>query len=214
MIAFALLLTSMQPSPAEADPVAAAEAAYANGDYDDAAEKFGALYEQTDDPVNQYRQAQALRLGGRDAEAADGSASGVDHAEAVGFDTIVAKGVDLARGLPEGGFVAGFSLGALPAQAIAHTKPGVAGLVLLHGGDVPVGTFGEVWPSSVAVQIHLAEGDTWCALDEAREFAGATDADLHVCSGEAHLFTDSSFHEYDEAATASVLERMLAFLDR
>ena len=140
--------------------------------------------------------------------------AGVDHAEAVGFDTIVAKGVDLARGLPEGGVVAGFSLGALPAQAIAHTKPGVAGLVLLHGGDVPVGTFGEVWPSSVAVQIHLAEGDTWCALDEAREFAGATDADLHVYSGEAHLFTDSSFHEYDEAATASVLERMLAFLDR
>lgn len=71
MIAFALLLVSLQPTPAQADPVAAAESAYANGDYDDAAEKFGALYEETGDPVNQYRQAQALRLGGRDGEAAD-----------------------------------------------------------------------------------------------------------------------------------------------
>ena len=138
--------------------------------------------------------------------------AGVDHAEAVGFPNIIAKGVDLARELPDGGFVAGFSLGALPAQAIAHTKPGVAGLVLLHGGDVPVGTFGEVWPSSVPVQIHLAEGDAWCPIDDAREFAEATDAELHVYPGDGHLFTDSSFHEYHEAATASVLGRMLTFL--
>ena len=137
---------------------------------------------------------------------------GVNHAEAIGFPNLIAKGVDLARELPDGGFVAGISLGALPAQAIAHTKPGVAGLVLLHGGDVPVGTFGEVWPTSVAVQIHLAEGDEWCPIDDAREFAEATDAELHVYPGDGHLFTDSSFHEYHEAATASVLGRMLTFL--
>lgn len=166
--------------------------------------------------------ADALRRAGHqvtapdlfDGETFDEIQAGVDHAQEVGFDTIVAKGVDLARDLSAGGFVAGFSLGALPAQAIAHTKPGVAGLVLLHGGDVPVGTFGEVWPSSVPVQIHLAEGDSWCSMAEAEEFATATSAELFAYPGDGHLFTDSSFHEHDDAATASVLERMLAFLPR
>lgn len=138
--------------------------------------------------------------------------AGVDHAEAIGFPNVIAAGVEHARDLPDGGFVAGFSLGTLPAQAIAHTKPGVAGLVLLHGGDVPVDTFGEVWPSSVPVQIHLSEQDAWCAMDEAQSFASATGAELFAYPGDAHLFTDSSFHEHDEAATALVLERMLAFL--
>lgn len=149
-----------------------------------------------------------------DGDTFDEIQAGVDHAQEVGFDTIVANGVDLARDLPPGAFVAGFSLGALPAQAIAHTKPAVAGLVLLHGGDVPVGTFGEVWPSSVPVQIHLAEDDAWCSMAEAEEFATATSGELFAYPGDGHLFTDASFHEYDAEATASVLERMLAFLAR
>ncbi|MEM7286980.1 MAG: dienelactone hydrolase family protein [Actinomycetota bacterium] len=138
--------------------------------------------------------------------------AGVDHAEQIGFPTLIAEGVDLARQLPDGGVVAGFSLGGLPAQAIAHTKPGVAGLVLLHGGDVPVDTFGEVWPTSVSVQVHVAEHDPWCPVEDARTFVEATDGELHSYPGDAHLFTDSSHQEYDDAATALVLERLLAFL--
>ena len=138
--------------------------------------------------------------------------AGVDHAEELGFPNVIAKGVDLGGQVPDGGFVAGFSLGALPAQAIAHTKPGVAGLVLLHSGDVPVDTFGEVWPTTVPVQIHLAKGDGWCPMEDAQSFAEATGAELFAYQGDGHLFTDSSFHEYDAAATSLVLERMLSFL--
>ena len=35
---------------------------------------------------------------------------GVNHAEAIGFPNLIAKGVDLARELPDGGFVAGIIL--------------------------------------------------------------------------------------------------------
>ena len=138
--------------------------------------------------------------------------AGVDHAQTVGFDTIVAAGAACAHGLDEPTVVAGFSLGALPAQAIAHTHPLAAGLVLIHGGDVPADTFGELWPSSVPVQVHVAREDPWCALAEVEAFAGATDAELHTYPGDAHLFTDSSFHEYDAAAAALVAERTLAFV--
>lgn len=138
--------------------------------------------------------------------------AGVDHAETLGFDHIVARGVDLARDLPDGAVVAGFSLGALAAQAIAHTKPGVGGLVLIHGGDVPVGAFGEVWPPSVPVQVHVAEEDPWCPLADVQAFAEATGAELFTYPGAAHLFTDVSFDEYDSQATASVIDRTLAFL--
>jgi len=62
------LLLAVAPAP---DPAAAAESAYARGDYEEAADGFGALYEQTRDPAHKYGQAQALRLAGRDREAAD-----------------------------------------------------------------------------------------------------------------------------------------------
>ena len=71
MIVFLLTLTLGLAAAPTDDPVAGAEAAYAAGDYDDAAARFGALYEQTEDPAHKYAQAQALRLAGRDSEAAD-----------------------------------------------------------------------------------------------------------------------------------------------
>ncbi len=138
--------------------------------------------------------------------------AGVDHADELGFDNIVAAGTTHAQGLAEPTVVAGFSLGSLPAQAIAHTHPMAAGLVLIHGGDVPADTFGEVWPASVPVQVHASQRDPWCALDEVEAFVAAVGADLHTYPGDAHLFTDSSFHEHDAAAAGLVLERTLAFL--
>ena len=49
----------------------------------------------------------------------------------------------------------------------------------------------------------------------AREIAATVDeAELFLYPGDAHLFTDSSLPSYDAAATALVLERVLAFLAR
>ena len=39
-------------------------------------------------------------------------------------------------------------------------------------------------------------------------------AELFLYPGSRHLFTDRSWEEYDEASTALVIERTLAFLDR
>jgi dienelactone hydrolase len=55
------------------------------------------------------------------------------------------------------------------------------------------------------------EGD----IDAARPFVEATaGAELFLYPGGEHLFTDSSLTAYDEALTAVVLQRSLAFLDR
>ena len=50
--------------------------------------------------------------------------AGVAHAEAIGFESIMAAGVEFAESLPGGLVYAGFSLGVLPAQKLAQTRPG------------------------------------------------------------------------------------------
>ena len=68
-------------------------------------------------------------------------ADGVGYAEQVGFATIVERGRRAAEGLPNDMVYAGFSLGVLPAQMLAQTRPGAKGAVLLHG-CVPPSEFG------------------------------------------------------------------------
>jgi dienelactone hydrolase len=47
-----------------------------------------------------------------------------DLREGVGFPEIIRRGSDAAKGLPAEIVYAGFSLGVLPAQALAQTRPG------------------------------------------------------------------------------------------
>ena len=49
---------------------------------------------------------------------------GVGYAESVGFDTIIERGRLAADSLPNEVVYAGFSLGVLPAQMLAQTRPG------------------------------------------------------------------------------------------
>lgn len=143
---------------------------------------------------------------------------GIAHAGAIGFGEVSERGVRAARGLPDDLVVVGSSLGVMPAQALAQTRPGVRGAVLLHA-CVPVEEFSPAWPDSVPVQVHgmaddpifRDEGD----LDAARTLvASAADAELFLYPGDQHLFTDSSLSSHDEAATGLVLERVLPFLAR
>lgn len=66
---------------------------------------------------------------------------GVGYAERVGFDTIIERGRVAADGLPNEIVYAGFSLGVLPAQMLAQTRPGAKGALLFHG-CVPTSEFG------------------------------------------------------------------------
>jgi dienelactone hydrolase len=113
---------------------------------------------------------------------------------------------------------AGFSLGALVAHMLAQTRPGAAGALLYHHGDVPITTFGPSWPRRVALQIHVNEHDPWCELGVVEEFVAVAGehapAELFVYPGTTHLFLDPGLEDFEQASAGLALERTLAFLSR
>ena len=139
---------------------------------------------------------------------------GVGHAESLGFETILERGRRAAEGLPSELVYAGLSLGVMPAQLLAQTRPGARGAVLLHG-CVPVSEFGGAWPDGVPVQLHTMEDDDWGDVDVARSLTEAVErAELFLYRGDRHLFTDRSFADYDDAAATLLIGRVLGFLER
>jgi dienelactone hydrolase len=142
---------------------------------------------------------------------------GMEYAEQLGFpDEIIARGEQAADALPNGLVYAGFSLGVVPAQKLAQTRPGARGALLFYS-CVPVAFFGESWPDDVPVQIHgmdadpifVDEGD----LDAARAIVESTDkAELFLYPGSEHYFADSSLPSYDAEAAALLTRRVLDFL--
>jgi dienelactone hydrolase len=140
---------------------------------------------------------------------------GVGYAKAVGFGTIGERGRLAADGLPNELVYGGFSLGALPAQLLAQTRPGAKG-ALLFSAAFPASEFGGSWPPGVPLQIHMMEGDEWAAEDlpAARELVQTIDgAELFLYPGDRHLFADSSLPDYDEGAATLLQQRVLAFLE-
>ena len=140
---------------------------------------------------------------------------GVGYAKQVGFDTILERGRAAADGLPDGLVYAGVSLGVMPAQLLAQTRPGARGALLLSAA-LPPSEFGGAWPAEVPLQIHMMEDDEWAAEDlpAARELTGTVDAaELFLYRGDRHLFADRSLPDYDEAAAALLEQRVLAFLE-
>ncbi|MGH9289938.1 MAG: dienelactone hydrolase family protein [Acidimicrobiales bacterium] len=139
-------------------------------------------------------------------------ADGMGYAKQVGLDTIDERGRRTADGLPNDIVYAGFSLGAMPAQMLAQTRPGAKGALLLHA-SVPPSEFGGPWPEGVPLQIHTMEDDELGDVDVARELAETIEtAHLFLYPGDRHLFTDSSLPDYDEGAATLVKQRVLAFL--
>jgi dienelactone hydrolase len=141
---------------------------------------------------------------------------GVGYAREVGFGTIGKRGRVAADGLPNELVYAGFSLGAMPAQELAQTRPGAKGALLFHAA-FPASEFGGPWPPGVPLQIHMMEDDEWAAEDlpAARELTGTTEgAELFLYPGDRHLFADNSLPDYDESAATLLEQRVLAFLKR
>jgi dienelactone hydrolase len=108
------------------------------------------------------------------------------------------------------------SLGVLPAQKLAQTRPGARGAVLMYS-CVPVSEFGESWPEGVPVQIHGMDADPFFVdegdIDAARAIVASTsDAELFLYPGDQHYFADSSLPSYDPEATALLTKRVLEFL--
>jgi dienelactone hydrolase len=148
----------------------------------------------------------------------DDLADGVAYAGETGFDTIIERGRAAAEGLPSELVYGGFSLGVLPAQMLAQTRPGARGALLFHA-SVPTSEFGGSWPLGVPVQIHAMDGDEFFVgegdIDAARALVeSTTDAELILYPGKQHLFADSSLPSYDQEAAELLTERVLGFLDR
>lgn len=138
--------------------------------------------------------------------------AGVAHAAAVGFDALVARGAAAVRDLPPDLVYAGFSLGVLPAQHLALTRPGARGALFLSG-CVPVADLARPWPGGLPLQIHVAAGDPEGDAAVARQFAAAVGpAALFLYPGDRHLFADPSLRGYDPDAAALLTRRVLAFL--
>jgi dienelactone hydrolase len=141
---------------------------------------------------------------------------GVQHAaKELGFDTVRERGRAASEGLPDQIVYAGFSLGAMPAQELAQTRPGAQGALLFHSA-IPASEFGSDWPEDVPLQIHIMENDPWAGEDipAARELAENEDAELFLYPGNVHLFADNSTSDYDADASALLRERVIAFLNR
>ena len=145
-------------------------------------------------------------------------AEGVGHAQEIGMDAVIDRGRAAVEDLPAELVYAGFSLGVLPAQALAQTRPGARGALLVEA-FVPPSEFGGGWPPGVPVQVHGNDRDEFFAGDgdlaAAQAFVASTpDAELFVYPGDAHLFSDESLPTYDEEATALLVDRALRLLSR
>lgn len=151
-----------------------------------------------------------------DGKTFDDLDKGVGFAQEVGFGEILRRGKAAAAELAADIVYAGFSLGVMPAQSLAQTRPGARGAIL-YSAAVPASEFSGSWPEGVPLQIHMMDADPWGEEDRPAAEAlvkEVADAELFLYPGSSHLFADSSLKDYDEQAAALLKERTRAFLDR
>jgi dienelactone hydrolase len=154
-----------------------------------------------------------------DGRTFDSIDEGMAYAEELGFpEGVLSRGEQAAEALPAELVYVGFSLGVLPAQKLAQTRPGARGAVLCYS-CVPLEFFGGSWPQDVPVQVHgmdadpifVDEGD----IDAARVLVEqADDGELFLYPGDQHYFADSSLPSYDADAAAQLSRRVRDFLAR
>lgn len=142
--------------------------------------------------------------------------AGMAFVEDLGFPKVIERGKQAVDRLPAELVYAGFSLGVVPAQMLAQTRPGSRGALFFHA-CLPVSEFDAPWPKGVPVQIHAMDGDSFFVdegdINAARaivEVAG--EAEMFLYPGQQHLFTDSSLPSYDAEATRLLMGRVLTFL--
>jgi dienelactone hydrolase len=146
----------------------------------------------------------------------DSIEKGMSFVKEIGFDEVLARGERTVESLPSELVFAGFSLGVVPAQKLAQTRPGARGALLFYS-CIPVSEFGQTWPKGVPVQIHGMDADHYFVgegdIDAARALINeAEDAELFLYPGDQHYFADNSLPSYDAEASTLLLQRVLAFL--
>lgn len=144
---------------------------------------------------------------------------GVAFRDETGIPELMRRATEALEKLPAELVYAGFSMGAVPAQSLAATRPGARAAVLMHG-VVPLETIGvEAWPGGVHVQAHYKIGDPWVDAAGVESFeisvrASGAPIEIYTYPGDGHLFADPDGPDYDRAAAELMLGRELAFLER
>lgn len=146
----------------------------------------------------------------------DSIEEGMSFVAELGFGEVMARGERAVEDLPAELVYAGFSLGVVPAQMLAQTRPGARGALFFYS-CVPVSEFGQSWPKGVPVQVHGMDADPYFVgegdIDAARALITEAEAgELFLYPGDQHYFADSSLPSYDAEASALLLQRVLAFL--
>ena len=123
------------------------------------------------------------------------------HVEEIGFGEVIERGVPAADDLPAELVYAGFSLGVMPAQKLAQTRPGARGALLFYS-CVPVSEFGPAWPDGVPSRSTAwtptrSSSARATSTPPASSSAEADDAELFLYPGDQHYFADSSLPSYD-----------------
>jgi dienelactone hydrolase len=141
---------------------------------------------------------------------------GMAHLAELGFEDVIERGVRAADALPAELVYAGFSLGVMPAQKLAQTRPGARG-ALFFESCAPTSAFGSAWPNDVPVQIHGMDADPYFFgegdIDAARALVeSAEQGELFLYDGDRHLFADASLPSYDREAAVRLRQRVLDFL--
>lgn len=142
--------------------------------------------------------------------------SGMAFVKDLSFGKVMERAERAVDGLPAELVYAGLSLGVVPAQKLAQTRPGARGALFFHS-CLPVSEFGSAWPKGVPVQVHAMDGDPFFVdegdIDAARALLKETEeAEMFLYPGSQHLFADSSLPSYDAEASALLMERVLDFL--
>jgi dienelactone hydrolase len=170
--------------------------------------------------------ADRLRAAGHDVHTPDlfegqtfeSIAAGMARVGEIGFGAIMERGAQAADAIGDDAVFMGMSLGVVPAQMLAQTRPRALGAVLCYS-CVPVSEFGDAWPTDVPVQIHGMDADPYFIdegdIDAAREIvASAPQAELFLYPGDQHYFADSSLASYDPDATEVLIHRVLDLLSK
>ena len=151
-----------------------------------------------------------------DGRTFDSIEQGMSFVKELGFGEVMARGERAVEALPVELVYAGFSLGVVPAQMLAQTRPGARGALFFYS-CIPVSEFGATWPKGVPVQVHGMDADPYFVgegdIDAARALIAEADkGELFLYPGDQHYFADSSLPSYDAEASELLIQRVLNFL--
>jgi len=157
-----------------------------------------------------------------DGEVFDDLDEGLRKRDELGYAEIARRANETVAELPAGLVFAGFSLGVVPAELLAASRPGALGAVLMHAA-VPVEEFSEFgvkrWPEGAPAQVHYAAEDPWVEAEEVEALGDAvrqagTRFEAHTYPGSGHLFADPGLPEYDPSSSDLMWRRVIEFLSR